>query len=239
MAYQTYTVQPGDSLSKIAQKLGLSSWQDLYNLNRSIVGANPNLIYSGQVLNIPGTEATPTTTVSAPTPVPTQQPTAQSIAEQYTQSIRDQAAKIASIPTFQQALPFEDAWRGMVPQATAAAASQIDPELMRNYKGQYLDYMTGMASSGGGRFGRGLAGVGDLKAATERSRNAQLQDWLSQYQQGYRSLFYDPAREAWDTSRTQGKAPDQGLTKIPTWEDLYTKFQNVYGVGETPSPLYG
>lgn len=48
-----YVVQPGDSLSTIAQKYGIS-WRDLYNANKNVIGSNPNLIYSGQKYNIPG-----------------------------------------------------------------------------------------------------------------------------------------------------------------------------------------
>ena len=47
-----YTVQPGDTLSGIAQKLGLgaSNWQQLYQWNLNVVGGDPNLIIPGQVL---------------------------------------------------------------------------------------------------------------------------------------------------------------------------------------------
>jgi hypothetical protein len=141
-------------------------------------------------------------------------------------------------PQFEQVLPFYDAWAGMVPQASQAAASQINPELMRDYNAANRNYMMGMTGSGGQRFGRGLAGVGDLKAATERSRQGQMQDWLNQYQQGYKEMFYNPSRDAWNSAVTQGKTPDQSLTKIPTWNDLYDKYSSSYGVGETGSPLY-
>jgi TP901 family phage tail tape measure protein len=48
-AARTYIVQRGDWLSKIAPKLGLT-WQKLYEMNRAVIGPNPNLIYPGQVL---------------------------------------------------------------------------------------------------------------------------------------------------------------------------------------------
>jgi nucleoid-associated protein YgaU len=48
---KSYTVASGDTLSTIAQKLGLSSWQNLYNENTSVVGSDPNLIFPGQVLS--------------------------------------------------------------------------------------------------------------------------------------------------------------------------------------------
>jgi len=49
----TYTVQAGDTLSGIAQKLGLGGWQALYDANRATIGGNPNAIKPGQVLVVP------------------------------------------------------------------------------------------------------------------------------------------------------------------------------------------
>ena len=54
-AAQTYTVKRGDSLWKIAQtylRRG-ARWTEIYNLNKSTIGSNPNLIYPGQVFNLP------------------------------------------------------------------------------------------------------------------------------------------------------------------------------------------
>lgn len=52
---KTYTVKSGDSLWKIAQStLGSGSrWKEIYNLNKSTIGGNPNRIYPGQVFNLP------------------------------------------------------------------------------------------------------------------------------------------------------------------------------------------
>lgn len=52
-----YTVQPGDSLSKIAaDQLGdQAAWPKLYEKNRETVGEDPDLIYPGQVLDLPRT----------------------------------------------------------------------------------------------------------------------------------------------------------------------------------------
>ena len=47
----TYTVQAGDTLSAIAAAHGVS-WESLADANASTV-SNPNLIYPGQVLEIP------------------------------------------------------------------------------------------------------------------------------------------------------------------------------------------
>ena len=57
-----YEVQPGDSLSAIANKFGLTL-QDLLDANQQI--QNPNLIKVGQKINIPSTDPGP-----APVPAP-------------------------------------------------------------------------------------------------------------------------------------------------------------------------
>jgi nucleoid-associated protein YgaU len=53
---KTYTVKKGDTLWGIAkQYLGNGSrYPEIYNLNRNIIGNNPNLIKPGQVLTLPG-----------------------------------------------------------------------------------------------------------------------------------------------------------------------------------------
>ena len=52
---RTYTVRPGDSLSKIAKALmgDAKKWRALYEANKDVVGSNPDLIQPGQVLKIP------------------------------------------------------------------------------------------------------------------------------------------------------------------------------------------
>jgi LysM repeat protein len=62
----TYTVQPGDSLSAIADQYGIT-WQDLYAANAGLIGPNPDYIEVGWVLTVPGT--------AAPAPEPTPEPT--------------------------------------------------------------------------------------------------------------------------------------------------------------------
>ena len=47
----TYTVKKGDTLSSIAAKYN-TSWKDIYNDNKKIIGSNPNQIKPGQVLKI-------------------------------------------------------------------------------------------------------------------------------------------------------------------------------------------
>ncbi|WP_166532307.1 transglycosylase family protein [Blastococcus xanthinilyticus] len=50
-AAQQYTVQAGDTLSSIARSAGLS-WQSLYEANRDVIGADPGMIFPGQVLRL-------------------------------------------------------------------------------------------------------------------------------------------------------------------------------------------
>lgn len=51
----TYTVKSGDSLWAIAKKLlgNGARYTEIYELNKSIIGSNPNLIYPGQTFTIP------------------------------------------------------------------------------------------------------------------------------------------------------------------------------------------
>lgn len=49
----TYTVRPGDNLTKIASQFKVNGgWQTLYSLNKHTIGGNPNLIHPGQVLKL-------------------------------------------------------------------------------------------------------------------------------------------------------------------------------------------
>lgn len=47
----TYVVKKSDTLSGIASKYG-TTWQKLYEKNKSVIGNNPNKIYPGQILSI-------------------------------------------------------------------------------------------------------------------------------------------------------------------------------------------
>ena len=51
---QSYTVEKGDSLSKIAQKVygKASLWRQIYEANQDHIN-DPDLIYPGQVLRLP------------------------------------------------------------------------------------------------------------------------------------------------------------------------------------------
>ncbi|MFB7057430.1 peptidoglycan DD-metalloendopeptidase family protein [Streptomyces vinaceus] len=67
-----YTVASGDTLHGIASRLTGSqrpdNWLTLYEANRSVIGADPNVIHPGQVLEAPGKTAAPKPPVPGETP---------------------------------------------------------------------------------------------------------------------------------------------------------------------------
>jgi nucleoid-associated protein YgaU len=48
----SYTVVPGDTLSRIAAQRTHGTWRELYERNTSVVGPDPDLIYPGQRLSL-------------------------------------------------------------------------------------------------------------------------------------------------------------------------------------------
>jgi murein DD-endopeptidase MepM/ murein hydrolase activator NlpD len=63
----SYTVVRGDTLGRIAAAHG-TTVAALYTANRAIVGGNPNLIFPGQVLALPGGSAPAPSALAAPAP---------------------------------------------------------------------------------------------------------------------------------------------------------------------------
>ena len=222
---------------------GLSgSWKDrLKQYNKALTGKDyrgtlqEGLYMLKQIANQNFPQVKP-----APTPAAQPQPS-QTSAQSYAQP-GVEAGQNADQASFQEALPFKEAWGRLSPQATNAAVSQINPEVQREFDSNYRNLMNNLTSSGGQRFGRGLAQGGELRASAERNRLGQVQDWLSQYQQGYKSLFYEPSQTNWNKAITSGVAPDQSSVEIPTWSDVYntTNDANGYsGLGGSGSPFYG
>ena len=54
LAGESHTVEPGDTLSHIAEQHG-TTWPLLFELNRSVI-SNPDLIYPGQVFEVEGSK---------------------------------------------------------------------------------------------------------------------------------------------------------------------------------------
>jgi murein DD-endopeptidase MepM/ murein hydrolase activator NlpD len=75
----TYTVKAGDSLSKIAKALDVpGGWAALYNLNKDVIGGNPDVIQVGMKLKLPlpadpyEYSGLPTPNSSSPSAIPLQ-----------------------------------------------------------------------------------------------------------------------------------------------------------------------
>ncbi|MCZ2820252.1 LysM domain-containing protein [Modestobacter sp. VKM Ac-2977] len=62
-----YTVQPGDTVARIAAAHG-QPWQAFYQRNVGVIGSNPNVITPGQVLAVSGTGAPAPAAAPAPAP---------------------------------------------------------------------------------------------------------------------------------------------------------------------------
>lgn len=58
-----YIVRAGDTLWSIAEKYlgGGHRWQEIFNLNKHVIGSDPNTIHPGQVLVMPGGSSHPST----------------------------------------------------------------------------------------------------------------------------------------------------------------------------------
>ncbi len=113
----TYTVAGGDSLSKIAQKNGMSLSQ-LLELNPSYK-ANPNLVQIGATLNLAGGQKQPATVVtpSNPVPTPTSYQTPTPTAPTTAQTIAEQAGKAGYTP---------DQYQKMIEQNNTVTQAESD-----------------------------------------------------------------------------------------------------------------
>ena len=103
----TYIVQRGDSLSKIAKKLGIPNWRTLYEQNKAVIGSNPNLIRPGQKLTYGEILAQ---SVPAPAPVGT------GATELATQIAQEQPINFAEV------LPWEQYF---APELARGSAEQV------------------------------------------------------------------------------------------------------------------
>lgn len=131
-------------------------------------------------------------------------------------------------PTFQEALPFYQAWGKYQPMARQVAATTVNPEAMRQFEQAKREYMLGMANSGSGRFGRSWSNLGSMEAEAERNRQAQIADMENLYKQGFTDLVYNPAQEVWTKSMTLGQTPT--MPTLPDWQKLASQYSGAgYG----------
>ncbi|MFF7995268.1 peptidoglycan DD-metalloendopeptidase family protein [Kitasatospora xanthocidica] len=96
-AHESYRVISGDTLSKIADAKHVEGgWQALYEQNRSVVGANPNLIYPGQQLALAGHAAAPAADAAPAAPAKPAAPATQAAKPQAQVQVKTEAAKPAA-----------------------------------------------------------------------------------------------------------------------------------------------
>jgi hypothetical protein len=55
---KTYTVQAKETIGKIASRFNLPSWKYLYDLNKNVIGDNPDILKEGLSLTIPVWQST-------------------------------------------------------------------------------------------------------------------------------------------------------------------------------------
>lgn len=183
MAYKTYTVKPGDSLSKIARQLNLGGWQELYNLNKKVIGSNPNLIYAGQTYNIPGT-------YQAPAPVTTTPPT-QPVTTTPSQSIGKTIAEPIWDPTRQNFIDKYGLEEALRPDAMfhAVAEEQVNPEQMR-LMSEAMEAYDRRFNLMGGYLSAGLqAQRNSYVDALERSRKEAINEYIQSQNQLFNKWY--------------------------------------------------
>lgn len=133
---------------------------------------------------------------------------------------------VYSGPLFSEVLPFYKAWETLLPQVKNEAYSQINPFIQRDLKNNVRDYTYNVLAGGGNRFGRAIGQLGKFRANAQRDLTSQTQDWVNSRQQGFQSLFYDPAAQAWERAMMLGQKPT--APKIPTWGQFSNQFNNSY-----------
>ena len=198
----TYIVKPGDSLSAIAKRLGLSGWQELYNRNKSVIGSNPNLIRPGQVLiygndsssSSPSTTTTPSTT-SSPSTTTTPSTTVGNI-----------LAATVEDPTRQNFIKKYGTMESLMPTAmfNALGEQMVNPYELQNATRAMEEYDRNFARMGGYR-SRGLQAMRDAQI---RSVDKARQEAINQFIQSQKDLFskwYTQEMYNYQTS----KVPDQ------------------------------
>jgi LysM repeat protein len=152
---QSYTVQPGDNLSRIAARFGVTV-QAIVQLNGI---ANPNLIFVGQVLRIPAGGTTPPPTPGpGPGPNPGPVPTGFSLGGQ----IQDlngntqQVLRVSKMTWVKRQLSAGDGNGPAIVQQAKAAGFKIllsvigdkSRILDANYQTEYANYVGGLARAG-------------------------------------------------------------------------------------------
>lgn len=165
-----------------------------------------------------------------PTPKPTPKPqTSSNTAKDFANNAG--ADKVFKGPVFSEVLPFYEAWGGMIPAVTEEANSMINPFINRELRTAQRGITNQMAQTGGGRFAASQGRLGNAWAESERNRRAQVEDWINQRRQGFKTLFYDPSEEAYNRAIELGQKPNS-----PNLPMTYEEMQRQMNGGQQTQP---
>ncbi len=119
-----YVVKPGDYLVKIASTLKVEGgWKKLYEINKDVIGPNPNLISPGMKLRLPGHEA--------PTPTPAEDPYKDGLpkVDSATPSAKALQKELKRVGILDEGIPFNDNY-GPATQAGVAYFHRSHPQFL-------------------------------------------------------------------------------------------------------------
>jgi LysM repeat protein len=188
----SHKVETGDYLWKIAkEKLGdAKRWPEIYELNKDAIGANPNLIYPGQVLKMPGdkpaetppTTATPPATTTPPTtttpPATTTPPTTTTPPVTTTPPATPTTGDVSDVPAAPTNRVVSDADVARIAQEFGLAPDKANVTA-------FLDEMDSYEGANKGKvFGPGMEGI----AANDDERN-RIKQSVMQIQQAFNLLI--------------------------------------------------
>lgn len=168
-----YTVQSGDSLSKIGSQFGLN-YNDIAKWNNI---ADPNKIRAGQVLQLSGPQAqTPAPTAAAqPSYVPSP----------------------AKLTPFSQVLPYDKIFNP--DQVNQLAYSQVAPDIQRAQSRDLATTQRAQAGNGSYRTGSASQQLQDLQDHYSRQLKEQTQQFGGELND-YASTWYNQQAQNYETS---------------------------------------
>jgi hypothetical protein len=172
---KTYTVQRGDSLSKIYKSLGYGSWQDLWNnWKGQSKSGNPSLIYGGEKIPYKNQPAAVTSSVSTKTKTPSQQ-----ITDPIEIATREQFAKrFGSLDEITPEAAF-----------TQFGAQQVTPTYYRQAADALRDIMRNASSSGAFRVGQTNSRIASELSSIEAARKEAVNQYVNQQKSNYTDWY--------------------------------------------------
>jgi LysM repeat protein len=183
----TYIVRGGDSLSKIAKKLGIKGgWPALYEQNRKVIGSNPNYIRPGWKLSYNSPSSGGTTTSSASSTTTTT--TTKDLPSTETGKTTAAAVKGGDKESFYKKY-------GTLEELTPTAMFQafgeerINPDQLRQAVSGVIDYDRSFAAGGGYMSGRMQADRQAYINSLERARKTAVDQYVQQQKKQYADWY--------------------------------------------------